>query len=335
MTKMTKLEGPSYGPQGGGKPGHLVVLLHGYGADGNDLIGLAPVLAPLMPDVVFHAPNAPYPCEGNPVRLPVVRHLAPRSGARRWPACAARRRSSMPSSTRRWRSTGSTRARPRWSASRQGTMMALHVGLRRAKPLAGIVGFSGMLAGPEVLQDEIKSRPPVLLVHGDSDEMLPHHADRTRRRGAAAERRRSRPCTSPRASATASTRPACSHAARFLLEAFKLPMPQDRHDDRRHLQARLRARRRGLREELRRPRRGRRLGLPDRGRRDRGRSVGRRRRSQDRRAVDAGHGRASSSPAPRARRRSAPMCWRAAASSTSMRRSPSCGRSSASTARSA
>ena len=64
---MTKLEGPSYGPHAGGKPGHLVVLLHGYGADGNDLIGLAPVLAPLMPDVVFHAPNAPYPCEGNPM----------------------------------------------------------------------------------------------------------------------------------------------------------------------------------------------------------------------------------------------------------------------------
>src|SRR6476659_667030 len=63
---MTKLEGVSYEPQAGGRPGHLVVLLHGYGADGNDLIGLAPVLAPLMPDVVFHAPNAPYPCEGNP-----------------------------------------------------------------------------------------------------------------------------------------------------------------------------------------------------------------------------------------------------------------------------
>jgi len=68
MTKpaTTKLEGATYGPQGDGKPGHLVILLHGYGADGNDLIGLAPVLAPLMPDVVFHAPNAPYPCEGNP-----------------------------------------------------------------------------------------------------------------------------------------------------------------------------------------------------------------------------------------------------------------------------
>ena len=64
---MIKLDGPSHGPEAGGRPGHLVLLLHGYGADGNDLIGLAPVLAPLMPDVVFHAPNAPYPCEGNPM----------------------------------------------------------------------------------------------------------------------------------------------------------------------------------------------------------------------------------------------------------------------------
>ena len=63
---MTKLDGPSHGPQNKGKASQLVILLHGYGADGNDLIGLAPVLAPLMPDAVFVAPNAPYPCEGNP-----------------------------------------------------------------------------------------------------------------------------------------------------------------------------------------------------------------------------------------------------------------------------
>ena len=116
---MTKLEGASYGPHNGGKPGHLVMLLHGYGADGNDLIGLAPVLAPLMPDVVFHAPNAPYPCEGNPFGYQWfgISRLDPAAG--RWPACAARRRSSTPSSTRRWPSTGSTRARRRWSASRR------------------------------------------------------------------------------------------------------------------------------------------------------------------------------------------------------------------------
>ena len=66
---MTRIDGPSHGPLAGGKPGHLVVLLHGYGADGNDLIGLAPVLAPLMPDVVFHAPDAPFPCEGPSILL--------------------------------------------------------------------------------------------------------------------------------------------------------------------------------------------------------------------------------------------------------------------------
>jgi len=63
---MTKLEGASYGPHNEGKPGHMVILLHGYGADGNDLIGLAPVMGPLMPDVIFYAPNAPQACEGNP-----------------------------------------------------------------------------------------------------------------------------------------------------------------------------------------------------------------------------------------------------------------------------
>ena len=107
----------------------------------------------------------------------------------------------------------------------QGTMMALHVGLRRAKPLAGIVGFSGMLAGPDILKDEIKSRPPMLLAHGDSDEMLPH-------------------VLSERAAETLQQNgikvglhiaegvghgindTALSHAARFLLEAFKLPMPE-------------------------------------------------------------------------------------------------------------
>ena len=58
----------------------------------------------------------------------------------------------------------------------QGTMMALHVGLRRAVAPAGIVGYSGMLAGPEVLGREIRCRPPVLLTHGDADPVLPHQA---------------------------------------------------------------------------------------------------------------------------------------------------------------
>ena len=66
MQSPFELSGPNQPPLAGGKPRHLVVLLHGYGSDGNDLIGLAPVMGPLMPDVVFFAPNAPQACEGNP-----------------------------------------------------------------------------------------------------------------------------------------------------------------------------------------------------------------------------------------------------------------------------
>ena len=170
---MTRLEGLSYGPHNQGKPGHLVVLLHGYGADGNDLIGLAPLLGQLMPDVVFHAPNAPQPCEGNPfgyqwfgisrldpaIALAGVQAAAPVLDAFLDETMAAH---------------GLDEAKTVLVGFSQGTMMALHVGLRRKKQLAGIVGFSGMLAGAELLQSQLQNKPPVLLVHGDSDEMLPH-----------------------------------------------------------------------------------------------------------------------------------------------------------------
>ncbi len=168
-----KLEGPSHGPHAGGRPGHLVVLLHGYGADGNDLIGLAPLFAQLMPDVVFHAPNAPHPCEGNPFgyqwfgisRLdPAIALAGVQSAA---PALDAFLDDTMAAH-------GLDESKTVLLGFSQGTMMALHVGLRRKKQLAGIVGFSGMLAGAELLQSQVKHKPPVLLIHGDADEMLPH-----------------------------------------------------------------------------------------------------------------------------------------------------------------
>ena len=60
------LSGPSYPPQSGGAAKRLVILLHGLGADGNDLIGLAPYWAPLLPDAEFLSPNAPFPCDMAP-----------------------------------------------------------------------------------------------------------------------------------------------------------------------------------------------------------------------------------------------------------------------------
>jgi phospholipase/carboxylesterase len=221
---MKKLEGPSHGPHNGGKPGHLVVLLHGYGADGNDLIGLAPVLAPLMPDVVFHAPNAPYPCEGNPYGYQWfgIARLDPSVAAAGVRAAAPFADEFLTDTMAQYGLDESKTALVGFS---QGTMMSLHVGLRRAKQLAGIVGFSGMLAAPESLGAEIKSRPPVLLLHGDSDQMLPHQlteraAEVLRQHGVKTEMHIAEGL------GHGIDETGLMHATRFLLECFGLPMPQ-------------------------------------------------------------------------------------------------------------
>jgi phospholipase/carboxylesterase len=219
-----KLDGPSHGPQAGGRPGHLVILLHGYGADGNDLIGLAPVLAPLMPDVVFHAPNAPYPCEGNPMGFQWfgISRLDPE-------VAAVGVRSAAPFVERFLDDTmakyGLDESKTVLIGFSQGTMMALHVGLRRRKQLAGIVGFSGMLAAPDALEVEIASKPPVLLVHGDSDEMLP--AVLTQRAAHTLQE------NGVQVGVHIATgighgidQTGLSHCARFVLDAFKLAVPK-------------------------------------------------------------------------------------------------------------
>jgi phospholipase/carboxylesterase len=221
---MIKLEGPSRGPQAGGKPGHLVVLLHGYGADGNDLIGLAPVLAPLMPDAAFHAPDAPYRCEGNPMGYQWfgISRLDPQIAAAGVRAAAPFVDTFLDETMAKYGLDESKTALVGFS---QGTMMALHVGLRRAKQLAGIVGFSGMLAAPDALGAEIRTRPPVLLLHGDSDEMLPHMLTE---RAAGVLRQNGVPVGVhiARGVGHGIDQTGLSQAAAFLLDAFKLPLPQ-------------------------------------------------------------------------------------------------------------
>jgi phospholipase/carboxylesterase len=221
---MIKIDGPSHGPHAGGAPGHLAILLHGYGADGNDLIGLAPVLAPLMPDVAFHAPNAPYPCDGNPMGYQWfgISRLDPHTTAAGVRSAAPFVEAFLDDTMVRY---GLDETRTVLVGFSQGTMMALHVGLRRVRPLAGIVGFSGMLAAADTLKDEIRSRPPVLLVHGDSDEMLP--AVLTQQAAQALEANgvevgvHIAPGVGHGIDQTG-----LSHAARFLLNAFDLPVPR-------------------------------------------------------------------------------------------------------------
>ncbi len=170
---MPTLTGPER-PAASGTADSVVVLLHGYGADGNDLIGLAEPMAPHLPDTRFLAPNAPDRCPGNPMGfqwfpIPWL-DGTPEAAAR---AAATRSFNLLDAWLDELAAQGIGPERTVLVGFSQGTMMALHVGLRRKAPLAGIVGFSGRLLDPERLGAEITSRPPVLLVHGDQDPVVP------------------------------------------------------------------------------------------------------------------------------------------------------------------
>jgi len=166
------LDGPRLAPLSGSIPNALVILIHGYGSNGEDLISLARVIQPKLPDAAFVAPNAP--------------SQIPRMAAayQWWP---------IETFSPGERTAGATSAAPGMDAFitqelekaglpsdrllligfSQGTMMALHVGLRRREQVAGIIGISGMLIAPERLQSDIRSRPPVLLIHGTVDDVVP------------------------------------------------------------------------------------------------------------------------------------------------------------------
>jgi len=179
------ITGPRLDPKSG-QAKQLVVFLHGYGADGKDLIEIGRQWRPWLPDAAFVAPNAPEPCGMSPM-------------GRQWFALSNRRPGEAQGDDERW--AGVTKARPvldtfldaeltrlgldetRLSlvGFSQGTMMALHVGLRRKRAPASILGYSGVLIGPEHLgeaeaRDARGAPPPVLLVHGDQDPVIPLEA---------------------------------------------------------------------------------------------------------------------------------------------------------------
>lgn len=169
---MLLLDGPRVPPAAGGAPKSLVVLLHGYGSNGADLISLAPYWAKLLPNTQFVAPNAPEPVPMAPggfqwFALTKMDPLLLEQGARQAAAALDR---FLDRELERYALVPQRLVLVGFS---QGTMMALHVGLRRAKAPAGIVGFSGALVGGARLASEMTSAPPVLLVHGDRDDRIP------------------------------------------------------------------------------------------------------------------------------------------------------------------
>ncbi|MGR3495793.1 alpha/beta hydrolase [Citreimonas sp.] len=152
-----------------------VVFLHGYGANGADLLGLADPLAEHLPDTLFVAPDAPETCAGSPMGfqwfpIPWI------DGSSEEEAMAGMARAVADLDAFLDALMVDEDLMPEQVALvgfSQGTMMALHVAPRREDNLAGIVGFSGRLLAPELLTDEVVSRPPVLLVHGDEDDVVP------------------------------------------------------------------------------------------------------------------------------------------------------------------
>jgi phospholipase/carboxylesterase len=175
-----ELDGPRLEPPGGQPAKRLVVFLHGYGADGNDLIDIGRAWQGLLPGTAFVSPHAPEPCG----QAPTGRQWFPlfsRAQNERWDGV----NKAGPVVERFLEAELARRKLPPQALAlvgfSQGTMMALHVGLRRAVPPAAIVGYSGIFvlpdkAKPDAVAGEIKSKPPVLLVHGDQDDLIPVQA---------------------------------------------------------------------------------------------------------------------------------------------------------------
>lgn len=166
------LDGPRLGPPAGEAARGLVVLLHGVGADGNDLIALAPYFRAAMPDVLVVAPNAPEPFDMAPFGCQwfSIRDLEA------MPRLDGVRRAALVLDgfiDAELAKLGFGEDRLILCGFSQGAMLALHVALRRPRPVAALISHSGMLIGPEHLSAEIRSRPPVLLTHGADDDVVP------------------------------------------------------------------------------------------------------------------------------------------------------------------
>lgn len=165
------LDGPRVVPQSGRADG-LVVLCHGYGSDGNDLIALAGAWRQLLPHAAFVAPHAPERCPvaGAGFQWFALETFAPEVVTRGVAAAAPVLERFL---ARELERNGLDGARLALVGFSQGAMMALHVGLRRNAAPAAVVGFSGALASSPPNASQGVRRPPILLVHGDADDMIP------------------------------------------------------------------------------------------------------------------------------------------------------------------
>jgi len=167
---MAMMDGPRLKAKSG-KANSLIVFLHGYGADGNDLIELGQQWQDWLPDTAFVSPHAPEPCGMSPMGRQWF-PLTMRDPSERWRGVTGAKPALDAFLDQELVSHGLTPDRLALVGFSQGTMMALHTGLRRAQAPAAILGYSGVLVGPEHLS-EASGKPPILLVHGDQDQVIP------------------------------------------------------------------------------------------------------------------------------------------------------------------
>ena len=151
----------------------MVIFCHGYGADGKDLIGLANYFQQILPDAYFISPNAPESCPMNPMGYqwfdftsndPDLIWKKVNDAGEILNNFIDNKLNELNLSDKDLSLVGFS----------QGTMMSLHVGLRRSAAMSSIVGFSGRLIREDTLSDDMKSKPPIYLIHGDQDPMVPY-----------------------------------------------------------------------------------------------------------------------------------------------------------------
>ena len=166
------IDGPRLPPASGAKPRSLVVFLHGYGADGNDLIGIGREWAPKLPHTAFVSPNAPQLCAGAGIGRQwfALTMRDPHEFARGVAAARPGLDEFLDAELARHGLEESAMALVGFS---QGTMLALHIGPHRRSRVAGILGYSGLLADPKALAADTVHKPPVMLIHGERDDLIP------------------------------------------------------------------------------------------------------------------------------------------------------------------
>lgn len=158
-----------------GRAKSAVIFVHGYGADGADLMGLADPLAPHLPDTAFYSPDAPEACTGNPFGrqwfpIPWLDGSS-EEAARQGLLQAAKDLNGFIDRVLQTENIGADALA--LVGFSQGAMISLHIAPRRATPLAAVVAISGRLLQPEALANEALVKPPILLMHGDQDPVVP------------------------------------------------------------------------------------------------------------------------------------------------------------------